>query len=52
MKFAISCADFSEATVVEASVFGFGILARLPEMPCTQKTWAEHCMFAGLPVRC
>jgi hypothetical protein len=35
MKFAGSCTEFSEATVVEASVFGLGILARLPERPST-----------------
>jgi hypothetical protein len=35
MKFAESCTEFSEATVVEASVFGLGILARLPERPST-----------------
>jgi hypothetical protein len=32
-------------------VFGFGNLARLLERPCTQKTWLEHCMLLGLPVR-
>jgi hypothetical protein len=51
MNFAITCTEFWEATVVEMSVFGFGILARLPERPRTQKTWLEHCMLVGLPVR-
>jgi hypothetical protein len=37
-KFGISCPEFSESTVVEASVFDFGILVRLPERPCNQKT--------------
>jgi hypothetical protein len=37
MKSTINRTECSEVTMGEASVFGFKILARLPERPCTQE---------------